>query len=319
MTDIAQILKISTEDIYNLSIDFNKKYITGLKNFLVKKDIKYLVYFDKNYPRFLKEIFDPPLVLFYKGNIDLVKKPSLAMIGSRKASTYGLKIAGQFSRQLAQKGINIISGLAYGIDNQAHLGALEVNGLTTAVIGNGIDIIYPSGNYKTLRKITKKGLLISEYWPGTLPLKYHFPARNRIIAGLSQAVLVVEAAEKSGALITVDFALDYGKDVMAVPGSIFSKLSTGTNRLIKLGALPVTNVNDILEYFDIKIENKINNEPVLAGIEKKVFQNIDFEKKSFQDIQAKLFLEPSLILQVLTKLELMGLVKKLAGNYYIRS
>lgn len=204
----------------------------------------------KFYPDRLRYIDSPPKVLYCLGNLELLNyKYNIAMIGSRKCSLYGERAAKDFAFNLAKEDICIISGLAKGIDSFSHIGALNANGKTIAVLGSGLDNIYPVENKKLAESIVRKGgLLISEYPLGTLALKQHFPARNRIISGLSDSVLVVEARKNSGTNITVDFALEQGKDVFVIPGNIYSKTSDGTNFLITEGGIPVTSCKDILNY-----------------------------------------------------------------------
>jgi len=204
----------------------------------------------EEYPKQLKNIYDPPIKLFVLGNKKILQQKSVAIVGARKATLYGKKIAFQFSKKLSENGINIISGLALGIDTYAHLGTLhpECRGKNIAVLGSGLNEIYPKQNIELAKKIVNSGgCIISEYPLGTKPEKLHFPERNRIISGLSKGVVVVEANEKSGSLITADFALEQGKEVFAVPGDIFSNTSIGTNNLIKQGAKLVTNYLEILE------------------------------------------------------------------------
>lgn len=206
---------------------------------------------DGNYPRMLREIYDPPKSLYIAGNINILNKPSIAIVGCRKPSEYGKKAAKYFAYNLAKQGINIISGLAIGIDSCAHLGALEAKGKTIAVVGNGLDTVYPKQNENLAKQIIKQGgAIISEYPLGTKPEKNHFPARNRIISGLSNGVIVVEAKEESGSLITADFAIEQGREVFAVPGNINSINSVGTNQLIQDGAIPICNYIDVLKYYN---------------------------------------------------------------------
>lgn len=203
----------------------------------------------KYYPERLKKIDTPPKELYCLGNLKLLNnEKNIAIIGSRNCTKYGEKVAKDFAFNLAKEDVCIISGLAKGIDSFAHIGALKANGKTIAVLGNGIDNMYPKENLVVFENIIKnEGLIITEYPLGTKPLKQNFPARNRIISGLSDGVLVVEARKNSGTNITVDFALEQGKDVFVVPGNIYSKTSSGTNFLITEGAIPVLNYKDILK------------------------------------------------------------------------
>lgn len=204
----------------------------------------------KEYPEQLREIYDPPLKLYTLGNKQLLKEKGIAIVGARKATEYGKNVALQISKELSQSGINIISGLALGIDSYAHLGTLheECIGKTIAILGSGLDKIYPRENIELARRIIKSGgCIVSEYPVGTSANKLNFPQRNRIISGLSKGVIVVEASEKSGSLITADFALEQGRDVFAVPGDVNKETSRGTNNLIKQGAKIVTNYKEILE------------------------------------------------------------------------
>ena len=216
----------------------------------IESKIKTITIDNENYPILLKQIYDPPKVLYVKGNVDILNNPSIAIVGCRDNTEYGKKAATYFSYNLAKQNINIISGLAKGIDSFAHIGALQAEGKTIAVVGNGLDTVYPKENEDLAKRIINQGgAIISEYPIGTKPEKEHFPARNRIISGLSKGIIVVEAKEKSGSLITVDFAIEQGKDVFAVPGNINSLNSVGTNKLIKDGAIPVSNYKEILEFF----------------------------------------------------------------------
>ena len=202
----------------------------------------------KYYPERLRNIDSPPKQIYCLGNLELLNyKQNIAMIGSRNCSLYGERAAKDFAFNLAKGDVCIVSGLAKGIDSFSHIGALNAKGKTIAVLGSGLDNIYPKENIKLVESIIKNnGLVISEYPLGTKPLKQHFPARNRIISGLSDSVLVVEARKNSGTNITVDFALEQGKDVFVIPGNIYSKTSDGTNYLITEGAIPVLSYKDIL-------------------------------------------------------------------------
>lgn len=204
------------------------------------------------YPKKLRNIDYPPKKLYCIGNMSLLNSKGIAIIGSRECSDYGEKVAREFAMKLSSQNISIISGLAKGIDTFAHIGTLNTNGKTIAVLGSGLDVIYPKENIGLYKSIIQKGgLIISEYELGVKPLKQNFPSRNRIISGLSDAILVIEAKQKSGTKITVDFALEQGKDVFVIPGNIYSKNSEGTNELIKQGAIPITDYKEIMEYLKI--------------------------------------------------------------------
>lgn len=205
---------------------------------------------DETYPALLREIFQPPLVLFYRGTL-APEAPRLAMVGARRASTYGKHVAEEIASDLARDGVTVVSGAARGIDTASHRGALRT-GRTVAVLGCGLDIVYPPENGRLLADIAEQGAVISEYPPGTRPLAAFFPARNRIISGLSRGTIVVEAAEKSGSLITAELALSEGRDVFAVPGSIYSETSRGCHRLIQQGAKLVVDAADVLAEYEIE-------------------------------------------------------------------
>ena len=201
---------------------------------------------DDIYPQELRKIANPPKTLYCLGDTSLLQKEAVAIVGCRNASKYGLKIAKIFSDGISKKGVTIVSGLARGIDSEAHKGAIDNEGKTIAVLGCGIDVIYPFENEYLYKEIIEKGgLIITEFLPGTKPLKENFPIRNRIVSGLSKAIIVVEAKRRSGTMITVDYAVEQNKDVYVVPGNIDSINSTGTNNLIKEGALVITSYEDL--------------------------------------------------------------------------
>jgi DNA processing protein len=202
-------------------------------------------------PRLLRSIHDPPAGLFTRGDPSLLGRDAVAIVGARACSSYGAQVARMLGRELAAAGLVVVSGLARGIDGEAHRGALEAGGPTVAVLGCGIDRDYPASHRELAARIAASGLVVSEYAPGVEPAPWRFPARNRIVAGLSRATVVVEARERSGALITADLALEEGRDVLAVPGEITASLSAGTNALLKLGAAPLTSAADVLELFGI--------------------------------------------------------------------
>jgi DNA processing protein len=216
-------------------------------------DIRRLRRRDHEYPSLLAAIHDPPPALFVRGagSETILAGPAVAVVGARACSAYGRSVARSLARELAAAGLVVVSGMARGIDGESHRGALEA-GVTVAVLGCGVDRDYPAAHAELARRICEQGLIVSEYEPGVEPAPWRFPARNRIIAGLCDATVVVEARERSGALITADFALEEGREVLVVPGEITSNLSAGTNALIRLGATPATCAGDILELFHLE-------------------------------------------------------------------
>jgi DNA processing protein len=200
----------------------------------------------EGYPSLLAELHDPPSRLYLRGGPELLRRPAVAIVGARSCSSYGAQVARELARDLAAAGVVVVSGLARGIDGEAHRGALAAGGVTVAVLGCGIDRDYPRSHTELARRIAEDGLIVSEYPPGVEPAPWRFPARNRIVAGLSLATVVVEARERSGALITADFALELGRDVFAVPGEITSALSAGANDLLRQGAAPLLSPDDVL-------------------------------------------------------------------------
>lgn len=208
------------------------------------------------FPPLLRAIHDPPAGLFLRGAAEpeLLARPAVAVVGARASSGYGASVARSLARELASAGLVVVSGLARGIDAEAHRGALEAEGTTVAVLGCGIDRDYPAAHAELARRVAETGLIVSEYAPGVEPAPWRFPARNRIVAGLCAATVVVEARERSGALITADLALEEGREVFAVPGEITSSLSAGTNALLKLGAAPLTSAADVLASFGLEPE-----------------------------------------------------------------
>ena len=245
--EILKVDGMSDKIVQNMQKAKDAKLLEKYEKYILKNDIKIINISDDNYPAKLKNIYAPPITIFAKGDISLLNSKSIAIVGSREPSKYGIYVAEKFSKELSKEGITIVSGLARGIDTFAHVGALSSFGKTIAVLGSGIDVVYPKENAKYYREISEKGLIISEYIVGTAPESKNFPQRNRIISGLSDGVLVVEARKNSGTMITTDFALEQGKELYVIPGNITSNLSAGTNNLIKEGAKLVTDLYEILE------------------------------------------------------------------------
>ena len=275
---------------------------------------------DPEYPPLLKMLYDPPELLFFRGRIQ-TSPFLLAIVGSRKSTPYGRNVARSFAETLARRGVTVVSGAARGIDTAAHEGALVADGITVAVLGCGVDVVYPPENRRLLEQIVAKGCVLSEYPPGTPPAAGRFPARNRIVAGLGQAVLVVEAAEKSGALITADQALNENRDVYAIPGSIFSELSRGTNRLIQQGARMVCAADEILTDFGMVFSPETANTPDLfSAQQKEILAVLSPEQPlTLDELIDTLKIDPAEIQYCLLELELGGHVEKdLAMRYVIK-
>lgn len=290
-------------------------------------NIKRITINSNYYPEILKQIYDPPPVLFTKGKP--LNDPSLkvAIVGTRRCSAYGKVIAEQLAYDLAQLGITVVSGMARGIDSAAHRGALKADGNTIAVIGCGLDVVYPSENEKLYQEIISNGTLCSEQTLGTPPLKYNFPSRNRIISGFSLGVIIVEAPLKSGTMITADFALEQGRDVMVVPGSIKSSKSKGCHRLLKQGAYLVEDVKDILDVLNIEISGKQTNKvengregvmTELSADERAILTNLGWELKHIDEVLDITRFEIGKVTSLLAVLETKGWVRQEAGKRFLR-
>ena len=276
-----------------------------------------ICYFDDHYPAQLKEIASAPLLLFCMGNIELLTSPQVAIVGSRHATPTGLEIAAEFAHQLSCAGITVTSGMALGIDGAAHKGALAGSGKTIAVLGTGLDIAYPKRHKLLTKQVAERGLLISEFLPGTAANAANFPRRNRIISGLSLGVLIVEAQIKSGSLVTVRYALEQNKDVFAVPGSIKNPLSEASHFLIKQGAKLVENISDILDEVSFFCENSlyITEEPIIEEHDCPVFQSIGFEVTSVDVITQRTQLPVDEVQARLLDLELADKVERVLDGY----
>lgn len=274
------------------------------------------------YPALLKEIPDRPEVLYYRGRLP-ADMAAVAIVGTRKYTGYGQAVTEKISSLLAIHGLTIVSGLAIGIDTFAHRSCLEAGGTTIAVLGSGIDRagIYPGQNRFLAEKIVGQGgALVSEFPPKTPPLKQNFPQRNRIVAGMTAGTVVVEADIKSGALITARLALDYNREVMAVPGNIFSQFSQGTNRLLKQGAKVITGAEDILETLDIETRQSapVGKEPSRSPIETLILENISGEARHINELVRLTELDTSEINSTLAIMEMKGMVRNLGGMKYIK-
>ncbi len=291
---------------------------------------------DDDYPAWLAATGDGPAILYGMGSRQALSMFSVAVVGSRSASSYGLKVAGQFGAGLASRGVCVVSGLALGVDSAAHRACLNANGVTVAVTGTGIDIVYPKRNQRLAESIRERGAVITEYPPGTRPESRNFPVRNRIISGLSRGVVVVEASRRSGSLITASVALEQGREVMAVPGSIYSFKSEGVHWLLKQGAVPVTRLEDILDAVgwegpgtrDVSTADPPDGQvdmhgkaTVPAGLSKKemrLWEGLDQYPQHIDEIAAACDLSASEAAALLIQMEIRGVVQAMPGHMYQR-
>ncbi len=303
---------------------------------IVRKKLSVILWVDPEYPEILKQISGPPAMLYYRGDTSLLKNYSLAVVGSRQSSRYGQEIAMNICRDISSAGLTIVSGFAYGIDRQAHLAAVDNTGGTIAVLGTGIDLIYPAMNKDLWSRVTEKGLILSEFCPGTKPDPGNFPYRNRIISGISLGVLVVESAIKSGSMITARLALEQNKEVFAVPGAVNMDSSAGCNHLIKQGAHLVQNADDILEVLApiVRVSSKPEPGQVMKQAERAepqlphdlspeenmMAQQLKRQEQiHIDDLTSSLGWPSQKVSQVLVLLEIKGLVRRTPGMYYCLS
>lgn len=299
---------------WNLDAEYEKLKLSG---------VRFIPWYHCDYPKKLLQISGYPYALFVKGGLPEETVGSVAVIGARDCSEYGRMMADYFGRELAENGVQIISGMAYGVDGIGQMAALKAGGTSFGVLGCGVDICYPSSNRKLYEKLSESGGLLSEYCPGTRPLARLFPPRNRIISGLSDVILVVEARKRSGTLITVDMALEQGKEILIVPGRITDPLSTGCNCLLKQGAGMAQTVEDVLvlldEKYKIKIKKTEKEKIKLESREVLVYACLDLYAKNLEEIALEVSCSFSELLHILVSLELKGLVKEVSKNYYIKT
>ena len=319
---IASIGGISEKDLKSLAEGKEKLPAWIEEN--VKADVKYVGITDKAYPRLLKETYDPPALIYYKGTLPSEDDVCIAMIGARRCSEYGAQTAYSLSKDISKEGFTVVSGMASGIDSMSHKGALAGGGKTIAILGFGHNHCYPAENRSLMEKIASNGCLISEYPPETAPMNFMFVRRNRIIAGISEGIIVLEAARKSGTLSTVDFALECGRTVMAVPSNITSKTGEGTNDLIKQGCAVVTCAEDVCFEFGRFKEEKAEEDfnEATEGLDEdeiKVYKCIGKEPVGIEYIKAESGLSFQDVQYVLAMLEINGAVTKLPGERYIKA
>ncbi|NIM97467.1 MAG: DNA-protecting protein DprA [candidate division Zixibacteria bacterium] len=292
-----------------------------------KNQVQVVTFKDETYPQNLLSIYDPPALLFVKGELSPDDQNAVAIVGCRSASSYGKWITERIGGELSKRGVTIVSGMARGIDSIGHLAALKENGRTLAVLGSGLDVLYPPENRKLAARIASSGAILSEFLFGTKPEAPNFPRRNRLISGLSLGVVIVEAGSKSGALVTAHCALEQNREVFAVPGNLGSKTSEGTNRLIKEGAKLVTSVEDILEELRVNAKGgpsvsyvqKERDVSRLSETEKSIFELISNQPYHIDKIASQASVGVPQALSTLLSLELKGLVKQLSGKMFVRA
>jgi DNA processing protein len=334
---LEEIFRASAEELRSLGVEEEKARdlaspslldrASETLSWLDKKGYFLLTIDDEEYPDALKEIFDPPFVLYGAGRPGILREPSVAVVGARRPTPYGRAVAEKLAGDLAANGLVVVSGLARGIDSIAHWGALE-SGRTVAVLGSGLDDVYPPENKGLYRKIAERGAVITEFPPRMPALGFHFPLRNRIISGLSLATLVVEATRQSGSLITARLALEQNREVMAVPGNLTSGLSRGANWLIKSGAKLVETWEDVVEELPLPLRESLlapkarekRTVPAMSPEERKVFDRLSAEALiHIDELVEAADASVSEMLGLLLSLELKGLVRQVPGKYFQRS
>ncbi|HWH05771.1 MAG TPA: DNA-processing protein DprA [Gaiellaceae bacterium] len=317
MTDLALALFASERGEHHVAEPRSERWRRFLKGFderaarerLRAVGLRFVGRGEASFPPLLRAIHDPPPGLFVRGEapLELLARPAVAVVGARACSPYGRQVARRLGRELATAGLVVVSGMARGVDGEAHRGALEAGGVTVAVLGCGADRDYPAAHASLARELVVRGLVVAEYGPGVEPAPWRFPARNRIIAGLCAATVVVEARERSGALISADFALEEGREVFAVPGEITSALSAGPNALLRLGATPLTAAADVLESYGLSLEPEVPTPP--AGHGAAVLELVRAAPATADELARATGLEAGALAAALTELELLGLVQ----------
>lgn len=319
-TNPSVFKKVMGDSLYKKAVEkFDVFSFETLDKYFNNHQITAISYEHSLYPSRLKNLDSPPIILYAKGNLDLLKTRAVAIVGTRTPSFYGRTVTEMFTKSLAKMGLTIISGLALGVDTIAHDTTIENSGNTIAVMGSGFEHIYPAMNNNLFKRIAENGLVITEYYPNFTAKTYSFPIRNRIIAALSEGVLITEAGQKSGALHTKDYALDLGRNVYCVPGNISNQKSYSTNALIKHGhAQCVTCPEDILN--DLKIESKINKnvkKQIQVSLnDQEIIGFLQDGERSFDYLQDKTNLSTAKLNSYLTTLQIRGIIKKLPGNLY---
>ena len=330
VSDLKEIKGISSQTATAIANFKGWNKVKAELELIKKNNVNIITYKDELYPRKLLNVYDRPPYIYVRGSLNK-DDINIAIVGSRAASTYGKYTTEKISRDLALKGVTVVSGMARGIDSAAHRGAIAAHGRTIAILGSGLDIVYPPENKKLFADIIENGAVISEFPLGTPPRAVNFPVRNRIISGMSYGVLIVEAGEKSGSLITAKLALEQGREVFAVPGSIDSAGSRGTNKLIKQGAKLIENTDDIMEEILPQIEVGALSKPtpvsnnedterklseVLNEVEKKILNSVSKKSAHIDDLISSTGLPSAEILSELTTMELKGIIQQNPGKFF---
>lgn len=335
-SSIRNVFESSRKDLVAIGLGEKKAEALCSSNLLARADheierLNKKGYFiltrnETRYPEYLREIFDPPIVLYCAGKAEVLDEPAVSIVGARKPTPYGRAVAEKLANDLASRGLVIVSGMARGIDSAAHWGALK-GGRTVAVLGSGLNRIYPRENKHLFEKIVDNGMVLSEYPLDSPPLGYHFPLRNRIISGLSLAALVIEATRKSGSLITAKLALEQNREVMAVPGSITSDLSYGTNWLIKNGAKLIEDWRDVVEELPLSLKDRILSKEkkekkelsLLNPEERRVYDKLEVDTLiSVDELVERCRLSVSEVLSILLSLELKDFITQRPGKFFQR-
>ena len=320
--ELAQVDGITKRMVERIGI-IAKEPVDDKLRAMEKLNARMITYRDPEYPRNIRQIYDPPAVLFVMGDIVEEDRFAVAIIGTRVATEYGKSMAVKISKDLAKRGLCVVSGGARGIDTAAHTAAVQVGGRTIAVLGSGLDVVYPPENRGLFARIAQSGAVISEFVPGTRPDAWRFPARNRLVSGLSLGVLVIESKISGGAMITATHAAEQGRDVWALPGGTDSVVSEGPHRLIKEGAKLIESADDILEELGIEPEEIRREKQAvprdLSPEQQSIIQVLNLHPKHIDEIIQECRLTPATANSALTLLEMLGLVRRVPGNAYVRT
>lgn len=328
--ELIRIEGLNRKDIEALSKKVDGEQIRKQFEQLIRKQIQFYSIEDKEYPIKLRNLYDPPYGIYVIGQLPKEEQLTIGIVGARNCSNYGIEIARNFSKYLAEANVQIVSGLARGVDGCAHEGALAANGYTLAILGSGIDYCYPAENISLYMEMERRGGIVSENGLGVKPIAGNFPRRNRLISAMCDGILVVEAKEKSGSLITVDQALEQGKDVFAIPGRIGDVLSAGTNRLIQMGAELVTHPEQILTYYESKYPvlrrsgkeeiKRIEEETLsaLSCLEKQIFDELCFDWIHMNELLFKTNLSVGMLMNGLLSLQNKGYISQPVKNYFAK-